>query len=120
MLFRSALFFLIVLAPDAVIAQRVPDESGLRSLFQDQEAAWNRGDGVAFAAAFTEDSDFINLRGDLFVAILSEPLKGSHNVITIRTLTPVSEERTPSQRKERRFIDAAFNDGSGRGAKGNA
>ncbi len=98
--FRSAFFFLMVLAPAAVIAQRVPDEAGLRSLFQDQEAAWNRGNGVAFAAAFTEDSDFINVRGDLFhgrtmiaarhAAILSGPLKGSHNVITIRTLTPVS------------------------------
>ncbi|MBB5061183.1 uncharacterized protein (TIGR02246 family) [Granulicella aggregans] len=90
----------MVLAPAAVIAQKVPDEAALRSLFQDQEAAWNRGDGVAFAAAFTEDSDFINVRGDLFhgrtmiaarhAAILSGPLKGSHNLITIRTLTPVS------------------------------
>ncbi len=64
--FRSAFFFLMVLAPAAIIAQRVPDEAGLRSLFQDQEAAWNPGDGAAFAAAFTEDSDFINVRGDLF------------------------------------------------------
>jgi uncharacterized protein (TIGR02246 family) len=56
----------MVLAPVAVIAQTVPGEAGLRLLFQDQEAAWNRDDGVAFAAAFTEDSDFINVRGDLF------------------------------------------------------
>ena len=89
----------MVLAPVAVIAQTVHDEAGLRSLFQDQQAAWNRGDGVAFAAAFTEDSDFINVRGDLFhgrtmiaarhMAILSGPLKGSHNTIKIRTLTAV-------------------------------
>jgi uncharacterized protein (TIGR02246 family) len=97
--FRGALLLLIVLAPAAVIAQTVPDEAGLKSLFQDQEAAWNRGDGVAFAAAFAEDSDFINVRGDLFhgrtmiaarhAAILAGPLKESHNTISIRTITAV-------------------------------
>lgn len=34
--FRGALLLLIVLAPSAVIAQGVPDEAGLRSLFQNQ------------------------------------------------------------------------------------
>ena len=97
--FRGALLFLMVLAPIAGIAQTVPDEAGLRSLFQDQEAAWNRGDGAAFAAAFTEDSDFINVRGDLFhgrtmiaarhTAILSGPLKGSHNTIAIQAVMAV-------------------------------
>jgi uncharacterized protein (TIGR02246 family) len=100
--FRSAFFFLMALAPAAALAQTVPDVAGLRSLFQDQEAAWNRGDGVAFAAAFAADSDFINVRGDLFhgrtmiaarhAAILAGPLKASHNTITIRTMMAVKTD----------------------------
>ncbi len=35
---RSAIFFLMVLAPAAVIEKRVPDEAGFRSLFQEQVA----------------------------------------------------------------------------------
>ena len=99
---KGALLFLMVLAPVEVIAQTVHDEAGLRSIFQDQEAAWNRGDGVAFAAAFSEDSDFINVPGDLVQgrtmiatrhgAILAGPLKGSHNTISIRTVTVVKTD----------------------------
>jgi uncharacterized protein (TIGR02246 family) len=29
------------------------------------EAAWNAADGAAFAAPFTPDADFVNIRGDL-------------------------------------------------------
>lgn len=32
-------------------------------LFAQLEAAWNRGDGLAFASVFTEDSDFVDVRG---------------------------------------------------------
>lgn len=28
------------------------------------EQAWNRADGAAFGAAFTEDADFVDIRGD--------------------------------------------------------
>jgi uncharacterized protein (TIGR02246 family) len=30
-------------------------------------AAWNAADGAAFGAVFTEDADFVNIRGDHFV-----------------------------------------------------
>ena len=29
------------------------------------EAAWNAGDGAAYAAAFAPDADFVNVRGEL-------------------------------------------------------
>ena len=29
------------------------------------ETAWNAGDGTAFAAPFTPDADFVNIRGEL-------------------------------------------------------
>jgi uncharacterized protein (TIGR02246 family) len=30
------------------------------------EAAWNAGDGAAFAAPFAEDAEFVNIRGEYF------------------------------------------------------
>jgi uncharacterized protein (TIGR02246 family) len=100
--FRRILMCLMMLSALPATAQTVADESGLRTLFQEQEAAWNCGDGAAFASAFTEDSDFINVRGDLFhgrtmiaarhTAILSGPLKGSHNMITVRTLKAIGTD----------------------------
>lgn len=72
-------------------------ESLLRVILREQEEAWNRGDGNAFAKAFTEDSDFVNVRGDVFhgraeiaarhSAIFSGPFKGSHLSLAIRRLT---------------------------------
>jgi len=44
-------------APDA-------DEAALRAILAAQQDAWNRGDGRAFAAAFAEDGDFTNIRGE--------------------------------------------------------
>jgi uncharacterized protein (TIGR02246 family) len=34
------------------------------SLFQQAEQAWNDADGAAFGALFTEESDFVNIRGE--------------------------------------------------------
>lgn len=33
-------------------------------IFQQLEDAWNSADGAAFGAAFTEDGDFVNIRGE--------------------------------------------------------
>jgi uncharacterized protein (TIGR02246 family) len=99
---RCVVVLLMVLTPILVPAQMMADEKALRAVFQEQEAAWNRGDGVGFAAAFADDSDFINVRGDLFhgktmiaarhTSILSGPFKGSHDTITIRNLRTISPE----------------------------
>ena len=40
-----------------------PDQVGQRLLKQ-LEDAWNGGDGQAFAAPFTEDAEFVNIRGE--------------------------------------------------------
>jgi uncharacterized protein (TIGR02246 family) len=42
------------LAPDAIA----------RALLQRLEDAWNAADGAAFAAPFTDDADFVDIRGD--------------------------------------------------------
>jgi uncharacterized protein (TIGR02246 family) len=72
-------------------------DPALQQLFQLQEAAWNAGDGIAWAAAFTDKADFINIRGDVFhgreaiadrhVVIFTSFFKGSHVATTIRSIT---------------------------------
>jgi|SRR5215211_1844786 len=34
------------------------------SILEQAERAWNDGDGTAFGALFTDDSDFVNVRGE--------------------------------------------------------
>jgi uncharacterized protein (TIGR02246 family) len=42
---------------------RSADEKALQSLFQELQAAWDRGDGQAFASYFTDDADYIIVNG---------------------------------------------------------
>ncbi|MCP2318309.1 hypothetical protein APR12_003662 [Nocardia amikacinitolerans] len=53
------------------------DEARLLELLDAQTAAWAAGDGVAFAATFTEDADFVSVIGE-FVrgrALLAEVMQ---------------------------------------------
>lgn len=36
-----------------------------QTVIEQLEAAWNAGDGAAFARAFAADADFVNIRGEL-------------------------------------------------------
>jgi len=68
----------------------------LEQIIHNQEAAWNAGDGLAWASVFTDDADYVNVLGDVFqgrdeiarqhVFILGGPYKGSHMRITIRKI----------------------------------
>src|SRR5215207_8406620 len=40
------------------------DRSALERIVKQLESAWNAGDGFAFAAPFTDDADFVNIRAD--------------------------------------------------------
>jgi uncharacterized protein (TIGR02246 family) len=81
---------------NVVKAQEVDPTPMLMSIAAGLETAWNQGDGAMYASYFTDDADFINIRGDLFTGnkqiaqvhgmILAGPFKGSHIVITMRTL----------------------------------
>src|SRR5260370_27850794 len=42
---------------------RSADEKALHDLFQKVQNRWNQGDGQAFAASFTEDADYIDVKG---------------------------------------------------------
>jgi len=77
-------------------------QAALTLLIHQQESAWNSGDGAGFAAAFTDDADFINIRGDLFhgremigarhTFILRGPFRGSHVTITVRQFKEIAPD----------------------------
>ncbi|QEC68985.1 SgcJ/EcaC family oxidoreductase [Panacibacter ginsenosidivorans] len=50
------------------------DEKKIKAVFETMQAAWENNDAKTFTACFTEDSDFVNFRGDHF--------KGRENNIT--------------------------------------
>jgi uncharacterized protein (TIGR02246 family) len=70
------------------------DEASLHEILRMQTEAWNHGDGVAWAKEFTDDCDFVNLRGgtlhgrtDLgaqITAILQGRFKASHLSLSVR------------------------------------
>lgn len=77
------------------------DEAEVRALFQRMVTEWNRGDAAAFAAVFTEDSDYVpfdgsHLRGrtanaDLHAELFASVLAGSRlvgEVASVRFVTP--------------------------------
>ena len=91
-----ALLLTLVAVPGA---RAQSSKDAIQVLLSAQEAAWNRGDGPVWAAAFTPDADFINIRGDIFhgraeiaqrhARIFAGPYLGSHVAVTIRRFTEV-------------------------------
>jgi uncharacterized protein (TIGR02246 family) len=75
-------------------------QTQIQHILDQQAADWNRGDSAAWSAPFSEDADFVNIRGDAFHGraaiieqhrrILSGPFLGSHSTITIRQCTEIS------------------------------
>jgi uncharacterized protein (TIGR02246 family) len=73
------------------------EETSIREILREQTEAWNRGDGIAWAKEFTDDCDFVNLRGDILhgradigtsiAASLHGGLKGSHLSLALRQLS---------------------------------
>lgn len=47
-------------------AQTASDETAIRSIIQDEIAAWNRGDAVAYSRHFAADGTFTNITGQFF------------------------------------------------------
>lgn len=81
---------------------KAKDETALRQLFQNLVTSWNNGDGQAYAANFTEDSDYIAFDGTHFKGrkanadnhqkLFDTFLKGStlegQSITQLRFLTP--------------------------------
>ena len=89
-------------APSAVVKEEhvnlslsTADRTAIEALVAALEAAWNAGDGDAFAAPFAVDADFVNIRADHHrgrteiaaghAAILHSIYAGSTNHYTLKT-----------------------------------
>lgn len=63
-------------------AHHADDRAALTRLLDEQAAAWQAGDGAAFAATFTEDAHFVSVVGELIsgraslAAVMQEGLDG--------------------------------------------
>jgi uncharacterized protein (TIGR02246 family) len=47
-------------------SQSAPDETAIRGIIQDEVAAWNKGDAVAYSRHFAADGTFTNITGQFF------------------------------------------------------
>lgn len=99
---KLALFGMLLCASAPTLkAQDATAEAALRAIIDEQAAAWNAGDGVAYSRHLAPDASFTNIFGmvmygkDAFVKrhvqILTTFFKGTtkkHTVRRIRLLTP--------------------------------
>jgi len=66
------------------------DRADIEAIMAKLEAAWNAGDGIAFAAPFAKDADFVNIRADRFSG--RETIAAGHDGI-FRTIYAGSKNR---------------------------
>jgi len=74
-------------------------QAAVQQMLTAEQTAWNAGDSVTYADEYTDDADFINIRGQLFTGkpavqqqhamIFAGPFKGSTIQIELRKLTEV-------------------------------
>jgi uncharacterized protein (TIGR02246 family) len=96
MIRRLAAFLILSIGMNMSTAQ-ADDQTVIREMLRVQTEAWNQVDGPEWAKDFTDDCDFINIRGDVFhgrsdlgsrvAAILHGPFKGSHLSLSVRRFT---------------------------------
>jgi len=55
---------MFIAAAMTAMAQATPDEAALRNIVQEEVAAWNSGDAVAYSRHFAADGIFVNIRGE--------------------------------------------------------
>jgi uncharacterized protein (TIGR02246 family) len=79
----------------AVVKAATPDpETMIAAMLQTEQAAWNANDNATYGSVYTDDADFINIRGQIFTGrtaitqvhgmIFAGPFKGSTIQITTR------------------------------------
>ena len=63
---KTLLGLAIALLAIQLDAQTASDETAIRSIVQDEIAAWNQGDAVAYSRHFAAEGTFTNIRGQFF------------------------------------------------------
>lgn len=97
-------FAIIVIATFAAkraMTQAKPNESAIRSIVQEEAAAWNAGDAVAYSRHFAADGIFVNIRGEYRTGVeaftrqheslFNGPFRGStlhHDVVSVQFVRP--------------------------------
>lgn len=81
----------------AAHAASADPQTAVEALLSSEQNAWNSNDSATYASAFTENADFINIRGQIFTGqpaiaqvhamIFAGPFKGSTIKITVRLFT---------------------------------
>ena len=112
---RLALLLLLIVAAAVSLAQDTVAEASIRAIVADQAAAWNAGDGQAYARHLAPDASFTNIFGMIMYGapafakrhaeILATFYKGTtkhHSVRRIRFVTPDVANRRYRQRSARR------------------
>jgi uncharacterized protein (TIGR02246 family) len=65
---KCVLVFAIILAASLAakraMSQAKPDENAIRTIVQEEVAAWNAGDAAAYSRHFSADGIFVNVRGE--------------------------------------------------------
>jgi len=77
-----------------VSAATVDPQIVVAAMLQTEQTAWNANDNITYASMYTDDADFINIRGQVFTGrtaiamvhgqIFAAPFKGSTITITTR------------------------------------
>jgi uncharacterized protein (TIGR02246 family) len=82
-------------------AQSAADEKAIENILQNEDAAWLKGDGIAYSKDFFTDGTFTNIRGEFYtgkkafedrhVEIFNTFFKGTtltHNVASLKFIKP--------------------------------
>lgn len=80
---------------DPMVAAATPDpQTVITDMLATEQTAWNANDNVTYASVYTDDADFINIRGQVFTGraavaqlhgmIFAGPFKGSTIKVTTR------------------------------------
>lgn len=77
-------------------------QTAVEKMLAIEQAAWNANDSVTYADEYTDDADFINIRGQIFTGkpaiqqqhamIFGGPFKGSTIAIVVRKFTLLSDQ----------------------------
>jgi uncharacterized protein (TIGR02246 family) len=75
-------------------------DSALRAMLDEQAAAWNRRDALNWGQPFSEDADFVSIRGRVFCGraaiieqharIFAGPFRGSRTHVEIRRMVQIA------------------------------
>jgi uncharacterized protein (TIGR02246 family) len=100
----GALIMTLTIVPTACGGVKAAEDTpqiAIDKVLAREQSAWNAGDSISYANEFTDDADFINIRGQIFIGkpaveqqhakIFAGPFKGSTITIALRRFNQISD-----------------------------